>query len=221
MIIKGITSKGHWCSYCSHQKLCENNNCYMCYENSFQSVERSNKLHDKSINPRTLFKRTNKKFKFDCDNSCSVFESPLSAITNGVWCPSCVNKTEKILYENLILTYPRLKQQYKVKWCKNINYLPFDFVIEDKKVIIELDGKQHFEQICNWASPEDTRKNDLYKMKCANENGFSVIRLLQKDVYNNKYNWLNELITNIENISDENKVQNIFMCKNNEYKIYL
>lgn len=190
----------------------------MCYENSFQSVERSNKLHDKYINPRTLFKRTNKKFKFDCDDCNNVFETKLSAITIGVWCPSCVNKTEKILYNKLICSYTLLQRQYKVKWCKNINYLPFDFVIEDKKVIIELDGKQHFEQIGNWTSPEDTRKNDLYKMKCANENGFSVIRLLQKDVYNNKYNWLNELITNIERISHENTVQNIYMCKNYEYK---
>jgi very-short-patch-repair endonuclease len=96
--------------------------------------------------------------------------------------------------------------------------LPFDFVVEDKKIIIELDGKQHFEQIGNWASPEENRKNDLYKMKCANENGFSVIRLLQKDVYKNKYHWLNELISNIEKVSNENGVQNIYMCKNNEYK---
>jgi very-short-patch-repair endonuclease len=58
-------------------------------------------------------------------------------------------------------------------------------------------------------------------MKCANENGFSVIRLLQKDVFNNKYNWLNELISNIEKISHGNTVQNIFMSKHDNYKDYL
>jgi hypothetical protein len=58
----------------------------------------------------------------------------------------------------------------------------------------------------------------LYKMKCANENGFSVIRILQNDVYKDKYDWLNELISNIEKITRENRVQNIYMCKNNEYK---
>jgi len=47
--------------------------------------------------------------------------------------------------------------------------------------------------------PEETRKNDLYKMKCANDNEYSVIRILQKDVYYNKYNWLNELCKNIDN----------------------
>ena len=30
-------------------------------------------------------------------------------------------------------------------------------------------------------------------MKCANDNSFSVIRLLQSDVFYNTYNWLEEL----------------------------
>ena len=55
-------------------------------------------------------------------------------------------------------------------------------------------------------------------MKCANENGFSVIRILQKDVYHNNYDWLTELIDNIEKNTNENRVQNIYMCKKNEYK---
>ena len=86
---------------------------------------------------------------------------------------------------------------------------------------MELDGKQHFEQIGNWKSPEETRQNDIYKMKCANENGFSVIRILQKDVYYNKYHWLSELCEIIETITNEKRVQNIYMCKNDEYKDYL
>jgi very-short-patch-repair endonuclease len=218
MVIKNITSKGHWCSYCSHQKLCENNECEMCFNNSFASVERSKFLRDKNINSRTLFKSTNKKFEFDCDVCNKVFACQLSGITKGVWCSFCVNKTELILFDKLKEKYITLKTQYKVDWCKNIKHLPFDFVIEERKIIVELDGKQHFEQIGNWLSPEETRKNDLFKMKCANENGFSVIRILQKDVYKNKYDWLSELCKNIEKITNEKSVQNIYMCKNNEYK---
>jgi very-short-patch-repair endonuclease len=55
-------------------------------------------------------------------------------------------------------------------------------------------------------------------MKCANENGFSIIRILQEDIFKNKYHWLDEIICNIEKIINENRVQNIYMCKNNEYK---
>ena len=147
-----------------------------------------------------------------------LFSCQLSDITKGVWCSFCVNKTELILFNKLKEKYNTLKTQYKVDWCKNIKHLPFDFVIEERKIIIELDGKQHFEQIGNWTSPEETRKNDIFKMNCANKNGFSIIRILQKDVYYNKYHWLSELINNIEKISKEMIVQNIYMCKNNEYK---
>ena len=79
---------------------------------------------------------------------------------------------------------------------------------------------QHFEQVSNWQSPEKTQKNDKYKIKCANSNNFSVIRILQEDVYYNTYDWLTELKTNIDKIKNENIIQNIYMCKNNEYFVF-
>jgi len=33
-----------------------------------------------------------------------------------------------------------------------------------------------------------------------------------------KYDWLKELCENIEKITNENRVQNIYICKNDEYK---
>jgi very-short-patch-repair endonuclease len=217
MVLKNISSKGHWCSFCSHQRLCEDSRCEMCFNNSFASVDKSKQLNDKLINPRMLFKSSNRKLKFDCELCKNVFQTQLSDVTRGVWCSFCVNKTELILFDILVPIHPTLKRQFKVDWCKKIKRLPFDFVIEDLKIIIELDGKQHFKQTSNWVSPEETKTNDLYKMKCANENGFSVIRLLQDDVYKNRYDWLGELNANIERIRDENRVQNIYMCKKNEY----
>ena len=135
-------------------------------------------------------------------------------------CPYCVNKTEQKLYDALIPHYIELKQQFKVEWCKKITYLPFDFVLAEDKIIIELDGLQHFEQVSNWQSPEETHLNDVYKMKCANENGYSVIRLLQTDVFYDTYDWLKELRENIEKIKLEKRVQNVYMCKDNEYAIF-
>ena len=61
---------------------------------------------------------------------------------------------------------------------------------------------------------------DVYKMKCANENGYSVIRLLQTDVFYDTYDWLMELRDNIEKIILEQRVQNVYMCKDNEYVIF-
>ena len=54
-------------------------------------------------------------------------------------------------------------------------------------------------------------------MKCANENGYSIIRILQKDIWHDRYDWLQELLDNIDKIVSEKVVQNIYMCKNEEY----
>ena len=137
---------------------------------------------------------------------------------NGSKCPNCINKTEQKMYILLKQIYPILDKQYKVDWCKNISYLPFDFVLELLKIIIELDGPQHFIKVSNWKSPEETRTIDLYKMKCANDNGFSVIRILQEDVLYDTRDWLSELDLTIKKIVEEKKVQNVYLCKNNEYE---
>ena len=81
----------------------------------------------------------------------------------------------------------------------------------ERKIIIELDGPHHFRQVSNWGNYEENQKRDIYKMKCANENGFSVIRLLQEDVLFDKYDWLYELIKNIDKITLDNRVQNIYI----------
>ena len=65
--------------------------------------------------------------------------------------------------------------------------------------------------------PEEQQKNDIYKMICANSNGYSVIRLLQEYVQKDKYDWINGMINNIINIIKNKKVQNIFICKSKEY----
>jgi len=64
-------------------------------------------------------------------------------------CPSCINKTEFKFYEKIKEIYPTIKRQYKVEWCKNKLCLPYDFVIEELNIIIEIDGEQHFTQISN------------------------------------------------------------------------
>lgn len=214
-ITRGIT-----CNYCHNLNMCSSNdNCIKCFNKSFASVERSSCWSNKNKKkPNEVFKSTADKFWFNCDKCKNEFESKLCHITDGSWCPKCRYKTEDKLNKILIEKYTSLKSQYKVVWCKDKKHLPFDFVIEERKIIIELDGLAHFKQIAKWKTPEHNKQRDLYKMKCANENKFSIIRILQEDVLKDKYNWLTELINNIEKITNENRGQNIYMCKNNEYK---
>ena len=213
-------NRGNSCNYCHNLIMCKKDkNCQTCYNKSFASIEKSKNWSIKNKKkPIEVFKSTSEIFIFDCDKCGNEFKSKLSHITDGSWCPKCRYKTEDIVYDKLKENYSLLQRQYKVDWCKDKKHLPFDFVIEERKIIIEVDGEQHWKQVAKWKPPEHNKKRDLYKMKCANENGFSVIRILQEDVFKDKYDWLTELCENIEKNINCNRVQNIYMCKNNEYK---
>jgi len=193
------------------------NNVKLCL---FEFITKSNKIHNNTYNYSKVDYINNKKqVIIICKKHGEFTQQPFVHLSRH-GCPSCINKTEFKFFEKIKELYPSIKRQYKVEWCKNKLYLPFDFVIEELNIIIELDGEQHFKQISNWTSPEIQIEKDKYKIKCANENGFSVIRILQNDVSKDNFDWLTEINTAISKIQDEKTVQNIYICKNNEYNIF-
>jgi hypothetical protein len=74
--------------------------------------------------------------------------------------------------------------------------------------LIELDGRQRIVQVQNWSSPEETQTRDIYKMKLANNHGYSVIRIEQEDVWYNRNNWDIEIY---KHIKEYDTVTNIFI----------
>lgn len=207
---------------CSYRKLCDKDDCGDCLNKSFASSDKAQFWSDKNTpTPRQVFKGSDKKCWFNCD--CGhEFNSVLGNITSqNYWCPLCKNKTEKKLLHHFKITHETIQHQYKPNWCKNPEtnrHLPYDFVIKKLKLIIELDGEQHFSQVSNWGSPKKTQKRDLYKMKCANENGYTVIRLLQEDVFNDKGNWDEELDNALT--ATYNEPTRIFIGNEEKYGCY-
>jgi hypothetical protein len=200
-------------------------NCPKCINNIVSNVDefikKSNKIHKNKYDYSfVIYINSKTPVKIICVKHGEFYQTPDLHINQLCGCPHCINKTEFIFYKKLFEVYPTIKRQFKTEWCKNLltnRALPYDFCIEEYKVIIEIDGEQHFKQISNWTSPEVQVEKDKYKMVCANKNGFSVIRLLQQDISKNNYDWVEEIKDNIEKIINENIVQNIFMCKNSEY----
>ncbi len=216
-MIIGNIHRGQFCPYCSSspKKLCDNNDCDLCFNKSFASSSlliywdyKKNKL-----NPREIFKNSANKYWFVCENQHEFYMS-LAHINNDRFCPFCVNKTETKFYEEIQLYQPNIVRQFKADWCKNRftnKHLPFDFVLEDLKIIIEIDGPQHFRQISNWDSNKKTRLKDIYKMNCSNKNGYRVIRIIQEDIFYDRTNWLTDVLNAI------NHQGNVFICYNDEY----
>ena len=214
---------GKWCSYCSSSKLC-NDDCETCFGKTLASNPKSVYWSpNNNIQPRNVFKYSDNKYLFICKECNNEFSIAGSHVTEGKWCPLCVNKTEKIVYNGLLTKYANTIHNFRPIWCVNLetqNILPFDICIPEFKIIVEIDGLQHFAQVRNWDSPENIHKKDVYKQKCANKNGYSIIRILQNDVYKNKYDWLSMLDDTINTIKKSKKIQNIYICQNDEYSIF-
>lgn len=193
-----------WCQYCANKKLCESEDCKDCFNKSFASNTRSNFWSDKNeIKPRQVLKKSGKKFIFNCDKCKNEFESVIKNVNNKSWCPYCKNKTELKLLNWLKEKQFKIKGQVIFEWAKNKRY---DFLLEDYKIIIELDGEQHFKQVSNWSSPEHNKKNDELKSKLALENAYKMIRICQQIVFYEKEDWENQLYNIINKVIKSNEI---------------
>lgn len=179
-----------WCPFCGKKRLCSKGDCKFCFEKSFASNQKSIYWSSKNItDPRSVFKTSGYKYVFKCNVCNSEFSTRLYNITKGgCWCPICKHKTEQKLFDWLKSMFKDVKFQVRFQWCKKINCLPFDFVINDK-VIVELDGPQHFRQISNWQDHTETQKVDKYKDECAINNKYSIIRIEQETVHKDLEEW--------------------------------
>jgi very-short-patch-repair endonuclease len=191
--LHSINNGNSWCPYCciSPKELCDDLDCKQCRDKSFELSDKAKYWSFKNqLKPREVFKCSKDKYIFDCPECSNEYISSPDEIFRGNWCGCTKFKTAKKLYDWLILNYNiEIKREKSFEWCKNITYLLFDFCIEEYKLIIELDGLQHFFQVRNWKSPEEAQKWDKYKTDCANGNGYSIIRIFQPDVWENKNNW--------------------------------
>ncbi len=221
-----IINMGCWCPYCVNNKLCGKTNCKICFEKSLASYE---KIEEFSVKNKTLpinifFGNNSLKFVFNCpDCKNEYLMSPYSA-KKGAGCTICKNKTEKKLFNFINSKYENIIFQFKSNWCtsqKTSFQLPFDFLIKDLNIIIELDGRQHFMQVAKWNTPDETQQNDFYKMTCANLNGYSVIRIYQEDVFYDKFDWKKSLTECVEEIA-KLKISTIkYLCSSEQYNDYI
>lgn len=121
-------SIGKWCPYCSNKKLCNNDDCVMCFEKSFASHEKAIYWSNENNSfPRNNFKSSNKEFKFDC-NWCSYCSTPPRSL--------CLDENCELCFEKSFAS--NLKAQY---WSKNNTTIP-------RKVFNSSNNKYFFDCEC-------------------------------------------------------------------------
>ena len=197
-----------FCSYCAipGKILCEDEECQHCLERSFASHPNHifwNKTKNGNATPRKIFKGTPKKYIFDCIDCKNSFAMTISNITKqNCWCSCTVNKTEAKLKKYLegekdTLHIESIKHHYKPKWTEvHGTYYEYDFYIEltnGVEIIIEVDGRQHYEQVSNWKPPIYNQIRDFIKERLAGQQEINLIRLKQEHIWEDKENWSQEL----------------------------
>lgn len=216
-----ISSRSHGCPYCANRKRCKNELCEHCFRKSFASHDKAIFWHSTkngTISPKDISLKSNRKYWFTCPRCKSDFDMRPACISKGNWCRYCVCKTERKLFDFLSPAFEDCIHQFRADFCKNQETgrcLPFDFCIPSLKIVIELDGMQHFQDIDHWHSfVEHNRNRDIYKMQEANNHGYSVIRIVQEDVWTDSYDWKTDICHAIE-LCKFSK-QNIYCSSNSE-----
>lgn len=184
--------------------LLKGRQCFKCsYSNRKSTKPKSNKkfldevfkkvgdeytfLEEYVNNKHKLLVRHNK-----CKNTYHV--SPNKFLSLGRRCPYCKEESRgealihKWLHENKI----KHKREVTFKGCKDVNLLPFDFLIKsnNKYLVIEFDGKQHFEPSfvsCPKQAKvilEKTQYHDKIKTEYLQEKNIPLLRIHYKDINN-------------------------------------
>jgi len=223
-------NQGNRCSYCysASNTFCiqtkEDIICGPCFKRSFASHPMSiywNYDLNGTKTPYNIAKNYSKKCTFNCPECKEIYEtSPNSIVNGGSWCNCVRNKTETLVYKFLIEIFGRdnVKREYSNReWSKYNNSngcFRFDFLINSKRIIIEVDGKQHFNYIDFYIiSGKKQCTNDCFKMYCAVMNNYSIIRICQEDIWKNKFKWKKRLRSTFDKIDKSKKPEIYYLSK--------
>lgn len=115
-----------------------------------------------------------------CQNE---YEVKWNSFYQGSRCPKCnESKGEKTISDILNSLGIKYTAQKRFPECKHKNTLPFDFYIHNKKskLLIEFDGRQHFESIEYFGGEDvlkETQLRDKIKNDFAKEKDIPLLRI--------------------------------------------
>lgn len=173
-------TRGSRCSYCypsgKHPKV------HLLDSFGYKHFDKVQSWHpDNDISPFKVSPGSNNKFKFTCETCGHVWDTVISNISRGYWCPQCSSsKGER-----------RINDYLKMNSIEFVNNEPYfndllsdknkplrpDFILPDHKIWIEYDGEFHYKKIYNNDSHEVLKIHDKRKDEYAKEHGWKMIRI--------------------------------------------
>ncbi len=183
-----IQRHGTWCGYCNERKrsIEDYKNLAVEWNVEYVLYDIPKSTHDKAIKA------------WKCNKNHLSTKSYYQIISNGYHCSLCgqsslERKVCKILTEMKI----EFECEYKIETHKSFPY-KYDIFIEPN-ILIELDGKQHFEELEHFTrkkSFDSHRLNDVNKNILAYDRGFRLIRMDYKFLGEKSKNEIKQFLLN-------------------------
>lgn len=180
-------------------------NCPFCskaYKGNIKTfIQFSKEVHGNKYDySKVEYANSQTKVKIICPIHGEFWQKPGDHINRANGCPICrMSNLEKNVISFLNKNDINFSYQKKFDNCKNKNCLSFDFYLPYHNLLIECDGRQHFEPIEHFGGIENfqyTKKNDEIKTNFAKQNDINLLRIPYYDI-----NKIKEILK--EKINDE------------------
>lgn len=166
-------------------------NCPKCmgkYKTTDEFVDASNDIHDGIYSyDKCEYKNSRAKVIITCKEHGDFAQTPNNHLL-GKGCPACISsKGETKIRKWLDNKNIQYKQEMSFPKCKFIGLLYYDFYIEKLNVLIEFDGKQHFEAVDYFGGVEQfelTKHKDELKNRFAKDNDITLLRIPYTEYHN-------------------------------------
>ena len=133
--------------------------------------------------PIEKYKGRMTKIKHKCNNCGNIYEQTPNDLLRGHFgCPYCTLQShgEKYIRNYLNSNSIKYTPQKKFHDLKDKTYLSYDFYLPDYNILIEYQGKQHYESIDYFGGENTFKKqqeHDNIKREYAKENGYKLLEL--------------------------------------------
>lgn len=163
--------------------------CLNCFGQKRKTAETFKLEVDPDYEVLEDYKNNKTKIKFlhrTCGNE--FYKSP-NHFLSGIKCPFCSKKNSTAvlsIQDILIKNNIKFEKEKVFKDCKHERYLPFDFYITDKNLLIEYDGEFHYKPIFGIIQLEIQQINDSIKNSYCMEKNIQLVRIPYWDANNIK-----------------------------------
>jgi len=149
-------------------------------------IKRANVVHkNKYIYNKSIYVNAHTPIEIECLKHGIFKQQPTNHIDNEQGCPICnESKGEKKINEILDNNNIKFEREKSFDGCRNKYPLRYDFYLPEYNLLIEYDGKQHFEPVSAFGgikSFNEIIKNDNIKNHFARNNNIKLLRISYKE----------------------------------------